>query len=192
MTYLTYETVWAKVGSGLLISMLGILNLLHLTIQITGVSDIKTDRSALDKKMFQDSGIDFLFLNWIGVLTLFLLIKLLLRRVDPLIHSMKFSFLWSSPLPLKSSMWHWMESWCHACIVTPSCYLDLLGKLHKWVCRTVGPTLAAFLESLFNCWNVASINIFCWYYFDRYSSELAELVALLHSFGWFTWPVLYK
>ena len=93
MTYLTYETVLAKVGSGLLISMLGILNLLHLTIQITGVIDIKTDRFALDKKMFQDSGIAFLFLNWIGVLTLFLLIKLLLRRVDPLIHSMKFSFL---------------------------------------------------------------------------------------------------
>ena len=28
----------------------------------------------------------------------------------------------------------------------PSCYLELLDKLQKWICRTVGPSFATSLQ----------------------------------------------
>ena len=65
----------------------------------------------------------------------------------------------------------------------PSCYLELLDKLQKGICRTVGPSLAASLGPLAHCWNVASWSIFYRYYFGRCSSELTELVLLPFSQG---------
>ena len=67
--------------------------------------------------------------------------------------------------------------------VTPSCYLELLDKLQKWICRTVVPSLAASLEPLAHHWNVVSWRLFYRYYFGRCSSELAELVPLPYSQG---------
>ena len=40
----------------------------------------------------------------------------------------------------------------------PSCYLDLLKKLQKWICRTVVRSLAASLEPLAHRRNVDSLN----------------------------------
>ena len=60
----------------------------------------------------------------------------------------------------------------------PSCYLELLDKLQKQICRTVGPSLAASLEPLAHRQNVPSLSLFYMYYFDRCSSEPAELVPL--------------
>ena len=62
--------------------------------------------------------------------------------------------------------------WC------PYCYLELLDKLQKRICRTVGPSLAASLEPLAHHRNVASLIVFYRYYFGRCSSELAQLVFL--------------
>ena len=42
-----------------------------------------------------------------------------------------------------------MEDYCQA--DSRSCYLDMLDKLKKRVCKTVGPILAASLEPLPNC-----------------------------------------
>ena len=56
----------------------------------------------------------------------------------------------------------------------PSCYLELLDKLQKQICRSVGPSLAASLEPLAHSRNVASISLFYGYYFGRCSSELAH------------------
>ena len=39
----------------------------------------------------------------------------------------------------------------HAWAGTPSYYLELLDKLQKQIYRTVGPSLAASLESLAHC-----------------------------------------
>ena len=52
-----------------------------------------------------------------------------------------------------------------------------------WICRTVGPSLAASLESLAHRRNVASLSLFYRYYFGRCSSELAQLVPLPYSRG---------
>ena len=76
-----------------------------------------------------------------------------------------------------------MEFCCHVWDGAPSCYLELLHKLQKWICRPVGPSLAASLEPLAHCRNVASLSLFYRYYFGRCSSELVELVPLPYSRG---------
>ena len=76
-----------------------------------------------------------------------------------------------------------MEYCCHVWAGAPSCYLELLGKLQKRICRTVGPSLATSLEPLAHRRDVASLSLFCRYHFDRCSSELAQLVALRFSGG---------
>ena len=65
----------------------------------------------------------------------------------------------------------------------PCCYLELLDKLQKRICRTVGPSLAVSLEPLAYRRNVASLSLFYRYYFGRCLSELAELVPLPYSRG---------
>ena len=72
-----------------------------------------------------------------------------------------------------------MESYCHAWAGAPSCYLELLDKLQKQICRTVGPSLAASLDLLAHHQNSASVSLFYRYYFGRCSSELAQLVHFL-------------
>ena len=58
-----------------------------------------------------------------------------------------------------------------------------LDELQKRICRTVDPSLAASLEPLAHCRNVAGLSLFCRYYFGRCSSELAQLVPLPYSRG---------
>ena len=76
-----------------------------------------------------------------------------------------------------------MEYGCHIWAGAPSCYLELLEKLQKRICRTVGPSFAATLEPLTHHRNVASLSLFYRYYLVRCSSELAQLVPLPFSRG---------
>ena len=75
-----------------------------------------------------------------------------------------------------------MEYCCHVWAGDLSCYLRLLGKLQKRLYRTVGPSLATFLEPLAHR-NMSSLSLFYRYYFGRCSSELAQLVPLPFSRG---------
>ena len=81
----------------------------------------------------------------------------------------------------KSTIRPCMVYCCHVWAGAPSCYLDLLDKLQKQICRTIGPSLAASLEPLAHRRNVASLSLFYRYYFGRCSSELAQLVPLPFS-----------
>ena len=83
----------------------------------------------------------------------------------------------------KSTIWPCMEYCCHVWAGAPNCYLELLDKQRKRLCRTIGSSLAASLEPVAPCRNVASMSIFCRYYFGRCSSELAQLVPLPYSLG---------
>ena len=74
-----------------------------------------------------------------------------------------------------------MEYCCH--VWAPNCYLDMLDKLQKWICRAVGPSLAASLEPLAHHQNVVSLGLVYRYYFGKCSNELAELVPPPHSRG---------
>ena len=81
----------------------------------------------------------------------------------------------------KSTIWSCMKYCCQVWAGAPSCYLEWLDKLQEWICRIVGPSLAASLEPLAHCWNVASLSLFYRYYFGRCSSGLAQLVLLPFS-----------
>ena len=74
-----------------------------------------------------------------------------------------------------------MEYCCHVLAGATSCYLELLYKLQKQISRTVSPLLAASLERLAHCQNIASLSLFYRHYFGRCLSELAQLVSLPYS-----------
>ena len=76
-----------------------------------------------------------------------------------------------------------MEYCCYVLAGAPSCYLELLDQLQKWICRPVGPSLAASLEPLARYLNVANLSLFYRYYFGKNSSELAELVQPPYTRG---------
>ena len=78
----------------------------------------------------------------------------------------------------KSTICPCMEYCHHVWAGAPSCYLDLLDKLHKRISRIVGLSLAASLEPLAHRRNVASLSLFYSYYFGRCSSELPQLVPI--------------
>ena len=81
----------------------------------------------------------------------------------------------------KCTIWPCMEYCCHVGAGAPSCNLELLDKIQKRICRTVGTSLASSLEPLAHRQNLASLSLFYRYYFVRCTSELAELVPLLYS-----------
>ena len=103
------------------------------------------------------------------------------KKTGALIRSMVFLSLEVALYLYKSIIRPCMEYCCHVWAGAPSCYLELLDKLEKRICRTVGPSLAASLEPLAHRQNVASLSLFCKYYFGRCFSELAQLVPLHFS-----------
>ena len=76
-----------------------------------------------------------------------------------------------------------MEYCCFIWAGAPSCYLELLYKLQKQICRTLGPSLGVPREPLAHCRNVAGLSLFYRYYVGRCFFELAQLVPLPFSGG---------
>ena len=105
------------------------------------------------------------------------------KKIGALIRSMKFLSPEVALYLYKCSIRPCMKYYCHFWAGAPRCYLELLDKLQKRICRTVGPSFAASLEPLAHRRNVASLSLFCRYYFGRCSSELAQLVPLPYSRG---------
>ena len=103
------------------------------------------------------------------------------KKSGALICSMKFLSPEVALYLYKSIIWPYMEYCCHVWAGAPSCYLELLDKLQKRICRTVSPSLAASLEPLAHRRNAASLSLFYRYYFGRCLAELAELVPLPYS-----------
>ena len=76
-----------------------------------------------------------------------------------------------------------MEYCCHVWAGAPSCYFELMLKLKKRICRTVGPSLAASLKPLVHCRNVVSLKVF--------SITSITLVDLhLNWLNWFHFHIL--
>ena len=65
----------------------------------------------------------------------------------------------------RSTMRPRMEDYCHVWSGAPSCYLELLEKQQKAICRTADPSFAAPLEPLAHRRNVAISSFSYWYYF---------------------------
>ena len=75
-----------------------------------------------------------------------------------------------------------MEYCFHVWAGAPSCYLELLDKLQKQICRTAGPSFSALAHHR----NVTRFSPFYRYYFGTYPSELARLIQHLDSQGRYT------
>ena len=149
----------------------------------TGAIDVKMDGSVLQEKTsFKILGLTFSSkLDW-GSYSVSIA-KTASKKIGALIGSMKFLSPEVALYLYKSTIRPCMEYCCHVWAGACSCYMELLGKLKKRICRTVGPSLAASLEPLAHCRNVGSLSPFYRYYFGKCSSELAQLVPLPYSQG---------
>ena len=147
----------------------------------TGAIDVKMDGSDFEeKKSCKMMGLTFSSkLDWGSYIVS--IAKIASKKIGALIRSMKFLSPEAALYLYKSTMQPCMEYCCHVWADAPSCYLELLNKLQKWICRTVGPSLAASLEPLAHRRNVASLSLFYRYDLGRCSSELAQLVPLPYS-----------
>ena len=149
----------------------------------TGAIDVKMDASALEENTsFKMLGLTFSSkLDWGSYIVS--IAKTASKKIGALIRSMRFLSPEVGLCLYKSTIWPCMEYCCHVWPGAPSCYLELLDKLQKRICRTVGPSLAASVEPLAHRQNVARLSLFYRYYFGRCSSELAQLVPLPYSRG---------
>ena len=73
------------------------------------------------------------------------------KKIGALIRSMKFLSPEVALYLYKSTIRPCIEYCCHIWAGAPSYYLELLEKLQKPICKTVGPSLAAYLEPLAHC-----------------------------------------
>ena len=173
-----YETLSTGAERGLLILMVEKLNLFCLTSLITRMLLMWKWMGLFLRKNYL-LRCWLLLLNWIGAL----IAKIASRKIGSLIRSINFLSPEVALYLYKSTIRPCMEYCCHVWAGAPSCYLELLDKLQKRICRTVGPSLAASLEPLAHRQNVASLSLFYRYYFGRCSWELAQLVPLPFSRG---------
>ena len=146
-----------------------------------GSIDVKMGGSVLEEKSsFKMLGLTFFSkLDWGSYIVS--IAKTASKKLGALISSMKFLSPEVAVYLHESTICPCMEYCCHIWAGASSCYLELLDKLQKQICRIVGPSLSASLEPLAHCQNVASLSLFYRYYFGRCSSELAELVPLPFS-----------
>ena len=97
-------------------------------------------------------------LNWIGALYIISIAKTASKNIGALNSFYEISFSWGCSYLYKSTIHPCMEYYCHAWNGAPSCYLELLDKLQKRICRTVGPLLAASLRGDIYT-QVATLNV---------------------------------
>ena len=71
--------------------------------------------------------------------------KTVSKKIGALIHSMKFLSCVVALYLYKSTVRPCMRYFCHVWVGATSCYLELLEKLPKRTCRTVGFSFAALL-----------------------------------------------
>ena len=137
----------------------------------TDAIDVKMNGSVFEEKTsFKMLGLTFSSkLDWGSYIVS--VVKTASKKIEALIRSMKFLSLEVAMYLYKSTIRPCMEYCCHVCDGASSCYLELLDKFQKRICRTAGPSLAASLEPLTHRRNVASLSLFYRYYCGRCSSE---------------------
>ena len=92
----------------------------------------------------------------------------------------------------------------HVWVGAPSCFLEMLDKLQKRICRTVDPSLAASLEPLTHRQNVVNLSLFIgvtlvdvhlkwlnWFHFLIPERSLLVILIDCHGFSFF-FPRCYK
>ena len=114
----------------------------------TGAIDVKMDGYVLEEK----SSFKMLGLNFSSKLDcdsyIVSIAKTASNKIGTLIRSVKFLSPEVALYLSKSIIRPCMEYCCHVWAGAPSCYLELLDKLQKWICRSAGLSLAASFEPL--------------------------------------------
>ena len=143
----------------------------------TGAIDVKMDGSVLEEKSSKMLGLIFSYkLDWRSYIIS--IAKTASKKIGALIRSMNFLNPVVALYLYKSTICPGMEYYCHIWAGAPSCYLELLDKLQKRICRAVGPSLTTSLEPLAHRQNVSSLSLFYRYYFGRCSFELVHFLIL--------------
>ena len=101
----------------------------------TGATDVKMDGSVLEEKSsFKMLGLTFSSkLDWGSYIIS--IAKTASKKIGVLIRSMKFLSPEVALYLYKSTIQPCMKYYCHAWASAPSCYLELLDKLHKRICK---------------------------------------------------------
>ena len=135
----------------------------------SGAIDAKMDGSVLEEKSsFKMQGLTFSSKLDCGSYIISVA-KTVSRKIGALIRSMKFLSPVVALYLCKSTVRPSMKYCCHGWAGAPSCYLELLDKLQKRICRAKGSSLFVSLEPLAHR------------RFGRCSSELAKLFSLPYS-----------
>ena len=114
----------------------------------SGAIDAKIDESVLEEKSsFKMQELIFSStLDWVSYIIF--AAKTVFRKIGALVRSMKFLSLEVALQLYKSIIRPCMEYFCHTWAGAPNCYLELLDKLQKRICRTIEPSLFVSLEPL--------------------------------------------
>ena len=138
---------WTGAGSGLLISMLENFNQFLLTGLITLLLLMwKWMVLNEEKSSFKILGLTFSFkLDWGSYIIS--IAKSACKKLVLLFVLWSFFFLRLLYISINLTYGH------------ASSYLELLDKLQKWICRTIGPSLTASLKSLTHRQNVAILSL---------------------------------
>ena len=115
---------------------------------ITRTIDVKMDGTVLEEKpSFKMLGLtSFPKLDWGSYIIS--IAKTASKKIEALICSMKFLSPEVALYLYKSTIHPSMEYCCHIWAGVHSCYLEMLAKLQKIICRNVGRSLATSLEPL--------------------------------------------
>ena len=118
--------------------------------------DVKMDGSVLEENSsFKMLGLTFSSkLDWGSYIIS--IAKTAPKKIEALIRSMKFLPPEVALYLYKSTIWPCVEYCLHVWAGAPSCYLELLDRLHKRICKTVGPSPAASRNPFDHRRNVAS------------------------------------
>ena len=130
--------------------MLGKLNWFDWSNK-NGSIDVKMDGSVLEEKSsFKMLGLTFSSkLDWGSYIIS--IAKTASKKIGTLICSLKFLSPKVDLYLYKSTICPCMEYCSHVWAGAPGCCLELLDKLQKQICRTVGLSLDASLEPLAHC-----------------------------------------
>ena len=97
----------------------------------------------------------FSFLNWISSIA-----KTASKIFRTLVLSLKFLSHVVALYLCKSTIPRCREYFCHVWMVAPNCYLDMLDRLQKQICRSLGPELPASIEPLAHRQYIATLSHF--------------------------------
>ena len=144
----------------------------------TGVIGVKIDGSVLlqiSSFKMHELSVSSKLNWWPYIISIF---KIGFNKIGALIRSKKFLSPEVALYLCESTISPCTEYRCLFWAGAPSSYLEILDKLQRMMCTTADPSFFASLKPFVHRRNVASLILFCRYYFGRCSAKLQEVYSL--------------